>query len=162
MINQLYTFTVGTYVVADEWNANFKALANSNANCAQAIEDAEVSVAFPDDDLTQLFNAVRKKPNSFVIETDNQLLSAGYEYYKILADGETLTLVVDENMNGECRVVIKTQDDRDSPPVVVGDSYTGEKVITGLDRVKFKAGTWFLFVVEQNGTLIIKTIRHGE
>lgn len=161
MINQLYTFTVGTYVVADEWNANFKAVSTSNTECKQAIEDANTDIAFKDGDLSGVFDAVRAKPNSRSISGDTQLLSAGTEYYKTLLDGETLTLVVPENMNGESRVIIKIQDDRDLTPVVIGESYNGEVFITGLDRVKFKSGIYYLFILEQNGVLMVKTIKKG-
>lgn len=159
MINQLYTFTVGTYVVADEWNANFKALANSNADCVQAIEDAEVSVAFPDDDLTQLFNAVRKKPNSFAIAGSTVIVQPECEYYKALADGEDLAIQIPTGLNAEARIAIKISDDRDLQPFSV--FYEGElKVNVGMGEF-FSKGVYFIMIHETNGLAQVKLIWTG-
>lgn len=159
MINQLYTFTVGTYVVADEWNANFKALANSNADCVQAMADAEVSVAFPDDDLTQLFNAVRKKPNSFAIAGSTVIVQPECEYYKALADGEDLAIQIPTGLNAEARIAIKISDDRDLQPFSV--FYEGElKVNVGMGEF-FSKGVYFIMIHETNGLAQVKLIWTG-
>ena len=159
MINQLYTFTVGTYVVADEWNSNFKALANSNADCVQAIEDAEVSVAFPDDDLTQLINAVRKKPNSFAIAGSTVIVQPECEYYKALADGEDLAIQIPTGLNAEARIAIKISDDRDLQPFSV--FYEGElKVNVGMGEF-FSKGVYFIMIHETNGLAQVKLIWTG-
>lgn len=160
MINQLYTFTVGTYVVADEWNANFKVLANSNADCVQAIEDAEVSVAFPDDDLTQLFNAVRKKPDSEGFSSTEQSITlniaAGKEYYGTLTGTQDLFLSIPKNMNGEARVAVMVAQERslrffDAPGAIINDG--------GFD--KFRAGYYFILIYETNGLAQVKLIWTG-
>lgn len=160
MINQLYTFTVGTYVVADEWNANFKALANSNADCVQAIEDAEVSVAFPDDDLTQLFNAVRKKPNSFAIAGTTVIVQPECEYYKALADGEDLAIQIPTGLNAEARVVIRTTDDRSLLPFSI--LYSGDTNITYGEDMVFPAGIYYIMIYETAGQAQVKLIWTGE
>lgn len=160
MINQLYTFTVGTYVVADEWNANFKALANSNADCVQAIEDAEVSVAFPDDDLTQLFNAVRKKPNSFAIAGSTVIVQPECEYYKTLADGEDLAIQIPTGLNAEARVIIRTTDDRSLLPFSV--LYSGDTNITYGEDMVFPAGIYYIMIYETAGQAQVKLIWTGE
>ncbi len=160
MINQLYTFTVGTYVVADEWNANFKALANSNADCVQAIEDAEVSVAFPDDDLTQLFNAVRKKPNSFAIAGSTVIVQPECEYYKALADGEDLAIQIPTGLNAEARVVIRTTDDRSLLPFSI--LYSGDTNITYGEDMVFPAGIYYIMIYETAGQAQVKLIWTGE
>lgn len=161
MINQLYTFTVGTYVVADEWNANFKALANSNADCVQAIEDTEVSVAFPDDDLTQLFNAVRKRPDSEAFTSTEQSITlnmvAGKEYYGILTGTQDLFLSIPRNMNGEARVAVRVDQERDlrffetTEGAIINDG--------GFD--KFRAGYYFILIYETNGLAQVKLIWTG-
>lgn len=159
MINQLYTFTVGTYVVADEWNANFKALANSNADCVQAIEDAEVSVAFPDDDLTQLFNAVRKKPNSFAIAGSTVIVQPECEYYKALADGEDLAIQIPTGLNAEARVAIYLPNERSLLPFSV--LYDGEQAVDYGGFNKFRAGYYFILIYETNGLAQVKLIWTG-
>ena len=160
MINQLYTFTVGTYVVADEWNANFKALANSNADCVQAIEDAEVSVAFPDDDLTQLFNVVRKKPNSFAIAGSTVIVQPECEYYKALADGEDLAIQIPTGLNAEARVIIRITDDRSLLPFSV--LYSGDTNITYGEDMVFPAGIYYIMIYETAGQAQVKLIWTGE
>ena len=156
MINQLYTFTVGTYVVADEWNSNFKALANSNADCVQAIEDAEVSVAFPDDDLDSVFSAVRNKQNSWGITGDTVDVLAGQEYYGALTGTQQLTLVIPRNMNGEARVAVRVDQERsqrffEAPGAFIDDG--------GFD--KFRAGHYFILIYETNGLAQVKLIWTG-
>lgn len=159
MINQLYTFTVGTYVVADEWNANFKALANSNADCVQAIADAEVSVVFPDDDLTQLFNVVRKKPNSFAIPGDTVTVAPECEYYKTLANGQDLAIQIPTGLNAEARVLIRIQEDRSLLPFSV--NYDGiANVNYGLYNV-FNSGYYYVMIYETNGVAQVKLIWTG-
>ena len=160
MINQLYTFTVGTYVVADEWNANFKALANSNADCVQAIEDAEVSVAFPDDDLTQLFNAVRKKPNSFAIAGSTVIVQPECEYYKALSDGEDLAIQIPTGLNAEARVIIRITDDRSLLPFSI--LYSGDTNITYGEDMVFPAGIYYIMIYETAGQAQVKLIWTGE
>lgn len=159
MINQLYTFTVGTYVVADEWNANFKALANSNADCVQAIEDTEVSVAFPDDDLTQLFNAVRKKPNSFGIAGSTVVVQPECEYYKALADGEDLAIQIPTGLNAEARIAIRLSSERSLLPFSV--LYNGEQVIDYGLVEKFREGYYFILIYETNNLAQVKLIWTG-
>lgn len=161
MINQLYTFTVGTYVVADEWNSNFKALANSNADCVQAIADAEVSVAFPDEDLTQLFNAVRKKPNSFAIAGSTVIVQPECEYYKALADGEDLAIEIPVGLNAESRIAIKISDNRELLPFSV--LYDGKKTVNyGFYNYNyFRAGYYYIMIHEANGLAQVKLIWTG-
>ena len=159
MINQLYTFTVGTYVVADEWNANFKALANSNTDCVQAIEDAEVSVAFPDDDLTQLFNAVRKKPNSFAIAGSTVIVQPECEYYKALADGEDLAIQIPTGLNAEARIAIYLPSERSLLPFSV--LYDGKTTINDGGYIYFRAGYYFILIYETNGLAQVKLIWTG-
>lgn len=160
MINKLYSFTLGTYVVADEWNANFKALANSNADCVQAIKDAEVSVAFPDGDLTQLFNAVHKKPNSFAIAGSTVIVQPECEYYKALTDGEDLAIQIPTGLNAEARVIIRTSDDRSLLPFSI--LYNGDTNITYGEDMVFPAGIYYIMIYETAGQAQVKLIWTGE
>ena len=159
MINQLYTFTVGTYVVADEWNSNFKALANSNADCVQAIADAEVSVAFPDEDLSPLFNAVRKKPNSFAIAGSTVVVQPECEYYKAFTDGEDLAIQIPTGLNAEARIAIYLPNERSLLPFNV--LYDGEQVVDYGEFDTFRQGHYFILIYETNGLAQVKLIWTG-
>ena len=160
MINKLYSFTFGTFVVADEWNANFKALANSNADCVKAIEDAKVSIAFPDNDLTQLFNAVRKNPNSFAIAGSTVIVQPECEYYKALTDGEDLAIQIPTGLNAEARVIIRTSDNRSLLPFTV--LYSGDTNITYGEDMVFPAGVYYIMIYETAGQAQVKLIWTGE
>ena len=161
MINKLYTFSLGTYVVAEEWNANFDAVNKSNIECANAIKDAEVSVAFPDDDLTQLFNAIRKKPDSEAFTSTEQSITlnivAGKEYYGILTGTQDLFLSIPRNMNGEARVAVRVDQERDlrffeaTEGAIIDDGGFNE----------FRAGHYFILIYETNGLAQVKLIWTG-
>ncbi|MCQ2574557.1 MAG: hypothetical protein MJ156_00430 [Alphaproteobacteria bacterium] len=159
MINQLYTFSGGSYVVADEWNANFSALQTSNVNCDQAITDANNIVAFPDSDLSQLYAALNAQLNSFQIPGTSVVVSAENEYWKVLGDSQTLTISVPTGMNGESRVVFKTGNDRSVRPITF--SYSG--TINYIDDTNTwkKAGVKFVFLYETNNNLYVKLLSTG-
>lgn len=161
MIKKLNIFSENTYVVAEEWNANFSVLNQSNQQCSDAIADANQQLAFPDSDLTQLFQSVNSRQNSFNVVGTNVLLQPECEYYKTLAGGESLTVNVPKGMNATARVIVKINDDRDLPPIIISE-YEGEKIVTGLDRAKFASGCYFAFILERQDTLIVKIKRQGE
>lgn len=159
MINQLYTFSIGSYVVADEWNANFRVIDESNKDCESAIEDAEDAVAFPTDDLTLLFNSVKNKQNSFAIAGNNVVISPQSEYYKTLANGSDLNITIPDDFSSEARIILKTQNDRTLLPFTV--SYGGETNIRyGLDLV-FPAGLYYIMIYAINGVAQIKLLWTG-
>lgn len=161
MINKLYTFSLGTYVVAEEWNANFDAVNKSNIECANAIKDAEAELAFPDSDLTQLFNSVRKRPNSFKIEGNKPsvLVQPECEYYRELLDGEDLAIEIPYGLSSEARIAIKISDDRDLQPFSV--FYEGDlKVNVGMGQF-FSKGLYFIMIHETNGVAQVKLIWTG-
>ena len=162
MINKLYTFSLGTYVVAEEWNANFDAINKSNIECANAIKDAEVSVAFPDDDLTQLFNAVRKRPNSFKIAGNKPyvLVQPECEYYRELLDAEDLAIEIPYGLSSEARIAIKISDNRKLLPFSV--SYSGDTNITYGEDMVFPAGIYYIMIYETAGQAQVKLIWTGE
>lgn len=159
MINKLYSFTLGTFVVADEWNANFKAIADSNNACNIAIKDAEVSVAFPDSDLSGLFNAVKSAPNSFEIAGNSVVIQPECEYYKALADGEDLAIQIPTGLNAEARVAIYLPSERSLLPFSV--LYDGEQVVDYGLVEKFREGYYFILIYETNGLAQVKLIWTG-
>lgn len=159
MINKLYSFTFGTFVVADEWNANFKTVADSNNACNIAIKDAEISVAFPDSDLSGLFNAAKSALNSFEIAGNSVVVQPGCEYHKALADGEDLAIQIPTGLNAEARIAIYIPSERSLLPFSV--LYDGEQVVDYGDFNKFRAGYYFILIYETNGLAQVKLIWTG-
>ena len=94
MITQLYTFSTGSYVVADEWNANFRVLYNTSLSHQDAITDAKNTIAFPLSDLSGVFSAVKGQPNSSFIPGNTVVIAPEQEYYKTLASGQDRKSVV--------------------------------------------------------------------
>lgn len=159
MINQLYIFSGGSYVVADEWNANFKAINNSNVDCAEAIVEANEQLAFVDGDLTSLFAALRQKANSFGISGTSVIVAPECEYYKTLPAGEDLSITIPDNFNSESRIAIRITDDRTLLPFSV--AYSGDlKISYGEDDV-FSAGLYYILIYEVAGQAIVKLIWTG-
>lgn len=159
MIIQLYTFSPGSYVVADEWNANFKVLYNSNLAHAEAIVDAQNQYAFPNSDFSDIFAAIRNRPNSHLI--DNLLVDVApeQEYYKILANNENLTINVEQGLNAEARILIQLPDLRTDFPFVI--TYSGQQVIMYGDYKYFNPGYYYIMIYETNGLLQAKFIEIG-
>lgn len=160
MINQLYTFSAGSFVVADEWNSNFDVIDNSNTSCAEAIEDANDAVAFPNSDLSGVYNSINLRQNSFAIAGDTVIISPECEYYKTLTNGSDLTISIPTGFSSEARIILKTQNDRTLVPITV--SYSGTSYIRyGLDLV-FPAGTYYVLIYVVNGIAQLKMIWTGE
>ena len=160
MITQLYTFSVGSYVVADEWNANFNTLYNVNLAHEEAIIDAQNTIAFPDSDLTTVFNSVRGWANSFFIGGDTVVVAPQCEYYKTLATDQDLTINIPTGLNSEARVLIQLTDDRSLRPFTV--NYNGTTIINDYDNNNFLAGFYYIMIYESNNTAMIKVIGTGE
>jgi hypothetical protein len=156
MINQTYVFTVGANVVADDWNANFNVLCDSNKQCDEAIKDAENALAFPDGDLSGVYNAVRARPNSFEIPTDTVIVQPECEHYKVLSSGQDLKIQIPKGFNSQARVLIKIPDNRSLIPIAV--LYNGTKVISVGSQKSYKSGYYFAFVYEMNNTAYVKLI----
>jgi hypothetical protein len=159
MINKLYSFALGTFIVADEWNANFKAISDSNNDCNTATKDAEVSVAFPDSDLSDLFDAVKSMPNSFEISGNSVVIQPECEYYKALANGEDLAIQIPTGLNAEARVAIYLPSERSLLPFSV--LYNGKQVVDYGGFNKFRAGYYFILIYETNGLAQVKLIWTG-
>lgn len=160
MINQLYTFSGGSYVVADDWNANFGALNTSNENCGEAIEDAQDALAFPNSDLSSLFAALNSQLNSFHIPSNSITVEAQCEYYRTLNETQVLTVTVPAGMKSEARIIFSVPNDRITRPIQF--NYTGtvnyQEDITAWNT----AGTKFVFLYETNSNLYVKLLSTGE
>lgn len=161
MITELYTFTPGSYVVADEWNANFRVLYNSNVAHLEAINDAWATVAFPTSDLSSVYAAVRNQPNSFAIPGNTVTLSPECEYYKTLASGEDLAINIPSGMNAEARVLIRIQEDRSLLPFSI--NYVGSSIINYgfYDYLYFRSGYYYVMIYETNGVAQVKLVWTG-
>lgn len=161
MITELYTFSTSSFVVADEWNANFNVLYNENIAHQEAIVDAQNSIAFPDSDVTDLVNAVRSQLNSFIIPGTSIVVSPECEYYKVLANGEDLVINIPDNFDSECRILIQIQNTRTLMPFSI--NYNGiTKINYGYyDYKYFRSGYYYIMIYETNGLAQVKLIWTG-
>lgn len=158
MIIQLYTFAPGSFVVAEEWNANFRTLYNTSLAHIEAITDANSTIAFPNSDLTPLFSAVSSQPNSFAIPGSSINISPECEYYKTLGSGEDLVINIPTGFNAECRILIQIQENRSLLPFSV--SYAGTVIKIG-ELSEYPSGNYIIFIYETNGIAQIKLIKSG-
>lgn len=159
MITQLYTFTLGSYVVADEWNANFRTIYNTNLAHVEAIQDAYNTLAFQGSDLSDVYTAVRSQPNCFEISGTAVTVAPECEYFKVLGSGEDLVINIPTGLNAEARVLIQIQDNRSLLPFSVG--YSGTTIINHYDNYVFRAGYYYIMIYETNGVAQVKLIWTG-
>lgn len=162
MITELYTFTPSSYVVAEEWNANFRVLYNFNAQHTEAIADAYTELAFPTSDLTAMFDAVRRYPNSFAIPGDTVTVAPECEYYKTLASGEDLTIQIPSTgLNAEARVLVRFLDTTTLLPITV--VYNGNELLSSstYTNFTFPSGYYYVMIYETNGVAQAKLIWTG-
>lgn len=167
MITQLYVFSPGSYVVAEEWNANFNVLYQANYSHSEAIDDAYSTIAFPDSDLSGVFAQVRARDNSRFIPGDSAVvafdIAAGHEYYKTLATGQDLFINIPHTMNGRARVLFELQEDRQLLPFNAGfdSGYQGEVNINHFNNNVFRAGYYYIMIYVTNGVAQLKLIWTG-
>ena len=161
MITELYTFSPSSYVVAEEWNANFRTLYNVNIAHLEAITDANSTIAFPNSDLTDVFNAVRSQLNSFAIPGNTVTIAPECEYYKTLANGQDLVINIPTGLNAEARVLIQIQEDRSLLPFSI--NYPGTTRINyGFYNYNyFRSGYYYVMIYESNGVAQVKLIWTG-
>lgn len=161
MITELYTFSVGSFVVAEEWNANFRVLYDTNVAHYTALVDAQNVIAFPDSDLSDVFNAVNNQFNSFAIAGNTITVAPQSEYYKTLANGEDLAITIPSGLNSESRILIQIQEDRTLLPFSV--SYAGTTIVNYgyYNYDYFTAGYYYIMIHESNGVAQIKLIWTG-
>lgn len=160
MITELYTFSPGSYVTAEEWNANFKVLYNTNLEHSEAIVDAGNELAFPNSDLTQIFNAARKRQNSWNFTGDTLNASqiyAGQEYYGNVST--QLNINIPAGMNGEIRILAHLLSDKSVLPFII--NYSGTKIVNNYNNNVFRAGYYYIMIYETNGVAQAKIIWTG-
>lgn len=157
MINSLYSFSPDSNVVADEWNANFNALAQSNNNCAVGVSDANNELAFLDSDLTGAYTAIRARQNSFPVGGTSVIVSPQCEYYKTLLSGEDLNIQVPSGFNSEARIWIQITDERDLLPFSVAYPGTVKTNYGGI--LNFQAGYYLIVLYEINNILQLKMVK---
>lgn len=159
MITELYTFSPSSYVVAEEWNVNFRVLYNTTLAHIEAIDDAQANIAFPNSDLTGVYNAVRSQLNSFAIPGNTVTVAPECEYYKTLASGQDLVINIPTGLNAEARVLIRIQENRSLLPFSV--NYSGTKIISHYNNYVFRAGYYYVMIYETNGVAQVKLIWTG-
>jgi hypothetical protein len=159
MITQLYVFSPGSYVVADEWNANFRTIYKANVLHKEAIDDAYDDLAFPTSDLSGVYAAIKSKPNSHEIAGNTVVVAPEQEYYKVLSNGQDLVINIPAGLNAEARVLIQIQEDRSLLPFSV--NYSGTKIINHYDNYVFRAGYYYIMIYETNGVAQVKLIWTG-
>jgi len=159
MIIQLYTFAPGSYVVADEWNANFRTIYNANLAHVEAIQDMNNTLAFKNSDLSGVYAAVRSQPNCFEISGTAVTVAPECEYFKVLGSGEDLVINVGQGLNAEARILIQLPDLRTDFPFVI--TYSGQQVIMYGDYKYFNPGYYYIMIYETNGLLQAKFIEIG-
>lgn len=163
MITQLYIFSPGSYVVAEEWNANFRIIYQTTHLHREAIYDAYSVIAFPDSDLSGVFAQVRARGDSSFIEGNSVDIAASQEYYKTLASGEDLFIGIPGDMNGEARIILKLEENRQLLPfsaAFVG-GIPGTVIINHSESYAFDAGYYFIMIYVTNRVAQIKVIWTG-
>lgn len=160
MITQLYIFSPGSYVVAEEWNANFRIIYQATYLHKEAINDAYSVVAFPDSDLSGVYAQVRARGDSDDISGQNAVdIAASHEYYKTLANGQDLVINIPQGLNSEARVLIRIQENRSLLPFSV--NYSGTKIINHYNNYVFRPGYYYIMIYETNNVAQVKLIWTG-
>lgn len=161
MITQLYTFSAGSYVVAEDWNANFRTLYKANVAHEEAITDAQDQIAFPNSDLTELFDALHGQLNSFAIPGNTVTIAPEYEYYKILSPGQDLVINIPDSMAGEARVLLNVQETRTLMPFIINYSGTQNISYGFYKYMYFRPGYYYVMLHVSNGLAQAKVIWTG-
>lgn len=164
MIVELYTFSTDSFVVAEEWNANFKTLYSFSIQHEEAINMSYNTVAFPDSDLTRVFSVAKTKQNSWSLEDTNQVfVEPEQEYYKTLLSGQDLIINIKKNMNGEARILVKTSEDLSQKFFTI--NYNGNTIIEHQDNyynnLVLRAGYYYIMIHESNNVAQVKLIWTG-
>ena len=125
----------------------------------EAIVDAQATIAFPDSDLTDVYNAVRAYPNSFAIPGNTVTVAPECEYYKTLVNGQDLAINIPTGLNAEARVLIRIQEDRSLLPFSV--NYDGTLIVNHYNNFVFRSGYYYVMIYETNGVAQVKLIWTG-
>ena len=167
MIIQLYTFAPGSYVVADEWNANFRTIYNANLAHVEAIQDMNNKLAFKNGDLSGVYAAVRSRPNSFAVTITGGStvvdVSPEQEYYfdtPLSASQKFMINITDDMRGAEARILFQLSENRSTLPF--GVSYaSGTTIINHYNNYVFRAGYYYVMIYESNGVAQVKLIWTG-
>lgn len=173
MIIQLYQFSVGSYVTAEEWNANFRVLKDYCVEHYLSIADAYNKIAFPDSDLTQIFNKVRIWPNVITNSSyDAVFAKNNYEIYVGPVPTQTqVQIYIPSGLNGESRIIFTLPElMTSSAPILV--YYNGVAVTTLKDKngdcyvdagsyQYYNPGVYYVMIHELNGKAQVKLISTG-
>lgn len=161
MIIELFNFSPGSFVVADEWNSNFKVLYQSNDAHTEAITYAYNIYAFPDSDLTDIFNAVKNDANSHYISgntLDKTLVYAEQEYYAEVSTQMNIGIPV--GVNGEVRILVHLTSDQTLLPFNI--TYEGSTLIVNhYNNNVFRSGYYYIMIYETNNVAQAKIIWTG-
>lgn len=164
MILELYTFSPSSYVVAEEWNANFNVLYTETYSHSESIVDAFQNVAFSWSDLTEIYDSVRGRQNSWGFATTNDVyIKPEQEYYKTLSSTDRVNIHIPDGMNAEARILIYLQQPRNVIPFMVASDYHGTVKITygTYSYNYFRAGYYYIMIYETNGLAQLKLIWTG-
>lgn len=167
MIIQLYTFAPGSYVVADEWNANFRTIYNANLAHVEAIQDMNNKLAFYNSDLSGVYAAVRSRPNSFGVTITGGStvvnVSPEQEYYfdtPLSASQEFIINITDGMRGAEARILFQLSENRSTLPFSVSYA-SGTTIINHYNNYVFRAGYYYVMIYESNGVAQVKLIWTG-
>ena len=167
MITQLYTFAPGSYVVADEWNANFRTIYNANLAHVEAIQDMNNKLAFNNSDLSGVYAAVRNRPNSFGVTITGGStvvnVSPEQEYYfdtPLSASQEFMINITDGMRGAEARILFQLSENRSTLPFSVSYA-SGTTIINHYNNYVFRAGYYYVMIYESNGVAQVKLIWTG-
>lgn len=160
MIIELYTFSPGSFVVAEEWNANFKALYNVSIQHEESIQTDRETIAFPNSDLTQVYNAVRSAVNSWPIDGNSIIVGVEQEFYQVLY--QNLSITIPQGMNGECRVLIYLPQDWNQKFYNINYSGTVIEYMDGYyNGLTLPSGYYYIMIHESNNVAQVKLIWTG-
>ena len=164
MINELYTFSPSSFVLSDEWNANFSTLRKTAKDHLNAIKDGYNTLAFVNGDLTGVYNAANIFINSVSFSsTSLHITSPNTEYYNGTSITSSQQLVLNvEKIKGEARILFKTSGTRSNSPILI--NYAG-----GSGNINFinnsdvwnNAGIKVVFLYEMNNKLNVRMVKAG-
>ena len=176
MITQLYSFSIGSFVVAEEWNSNFRVLHDYCVDHTLAVDDAYQTLSFPDSDLSYVFSSIRRTDTnvrmnqpyiSFIVDRNKEYYIGSAANPDILPPQTPVNITIREGMEGECRVIFRIPELMTlEPPIKIKyknvivqpkDPNADCYVNTGYYDY-FNPGLYYVMIHEQNGKAQVKLI----
>ena len=167
---------MGSFVVAEEWNSNFRVLRTFCEEHTLSIDDAYQTMAFPDSDLTYVFSSIRRtdvnvKMNqpyiSFIVDRNKEYYVGSPNNPNVLPAQTPVNITIREGLEGECRVIFKLPELMTlEPPIKIKykgvivqpkDSSADCYVNTGYYNY-FNPGLYYVMIHEQNGKAQVKLV----